>query len=101
MSDDWKPGDLALCPKVYNTGRKNALPGHSGLRPGGIYLVEAVVPYGPSTALVFGGHYTRHPSQGWLSTCFRKIAPLTESEREEALRELRTPHEHRALRKVG
>lgn len=86
MSDDWKPGDLALC--VRRDGG-----GFQPLRfidPGEVVTVAEARNGGwPAIGLSFEesrGFFTFYDSR-----CFRKIKPLTDEEREQALRELRSP----------
>lgn len=91
MSDDWKPGDLAL---AVRDGWCPVRLQHMGIRKGGIYTVSAVAirndDYGRPT-LCIGLPHVREGEPGLNARWFRKINPLTDQEREEALRELSPP----------
>lgn len=90
MADDWSAGDLALCvdtrERVIN-GRIACAGVH--LRKGAIYTVHAILPQssmgtpGPILHLRDGRR-----GGAWR---FRKIKPLSDTEREEALRDLKAP----------
>ena len=88
MSDDWQVGDLALCvddgPDKCD-GRECDPAYLHGLRIGRVFTVTHVVFCKKTGALgicnvneVIGGHALR----------FRKIRPLSEEEKREAMREL-------------
>lgn len=89
MSDDWKPGDLALCVNRDPGPGKRWLYGCK-LRRGGIYTVEAVwrsAQYGP---LLTVREVPCTSNSGGFGTCrFRKINPLTDEERDAFLAELK------------
>lgn len=90
MADDWQAGDLALC--VGGRGRRGVpMPGNTAVRRGGLYPVSEVCPGPGWKALVFEGHHSTHFTRGWHARCFRKIKPLSDAEREEALRDLKAP----------
>lgn len=88
MSDNWQPGDLALC--VRNTDP--VLGSTKRVMPGRIYTVE--FPYwsskGDGLGLMLVGVRSAM-NCGFHAFLFRKIKPLTDEEREEFLRELNTP----------
>lgn len=102
MSENWMPGDLAqrLSPAEI---RSNLPAGYSGdngggtpaaFRVGGLYLVDGVVDWGVAEAgLIFAGKRSTHrPSGGsWSSLGFRKINPLSDEERRQALEDLKLP----------
>lgn len=95
MSDDWKPGDLALCVRGGFTA------GTGGLRhypeAGRPYTVSGVDPAHPfadgTTAglILADGPINHRGARIWAAYRFRKINPLTEAQRETALREMNTP----------
>jgi hypothetical protein len=89
MADDWKAGDLALCVAVRHPRYRGA---SRILRKGRIYTVESVrwSNQDELVALFLVGCRSRK-SGAWPADIFRKIEPLTDAEREEALRELNTP----------
>jgi hypothetical protein len=84
MADDWKPGDLALCVK-----RGRWTEDGDGPQSGAVNLVLGV-DRGPC-----GRIYLK--LEGWpdcdrySAVRFRKIKPLTDEEREQALQELKEP----------
>ena len=97
MADDWKPGDLALCVRVgliecefsIHTGKDAPPPGS----------VEEVVAVGLARD-TFGPHVGRPcgcvdltfaSGKGAVGQRCRKINPLTDEEREEAMRDLKLP----------
>lgn len=80
MSDDWQPGDLALCIKRTHS----AYPGEIATRLVllRVYTVERV---GRPNSRVDGERplglcecKPRQPNSGWPESMFRKIAPGTE-----------------------
>lgn len=91
--DDWKPGDLALC---VNDGKIICAHGHihTGNRSCRRGQTKTVVGFGlnsngsitcPEVSLIFAG------GEEGLARRFRKISPLTEEERQQALRDLTAP----------
>lgn len=86
MADDWKPGDLALCvrPELLASA-------------GGVYTVAEVFWDCGSTdttagwGLIFSDLPATGNFDGYDAERFRKINPLTDEEREEALRDLKLP----------
>jgi hypothetical protein len=104
MSDDWKPGDLALC-----VGEQDG-DGPTFWEPviGGTYHVAAVEIAETGLFLELQEDpYAFDPSWGWGAEIFRKINPLTDEERDEFIRELNirklTPYEAELaeMREVG
>lgn len=94
MADDWQPGDLALCVKrgkwwFSGTG---AINNATAMRAGQIHRVRRVgmSPNGWLT-LWFDGFPGEKFMDGFGACRFRKIKPLTNKEREEALRDLKAP----------
>lgn len=92
MADDWQPGDLALCVKVDE--------GHGArkyIRVGGVYTVTAIAPFRDcfgEVGLSLDGIHPVATSEYlpfFAASRFRKINPLTDAEREEALRDLKAP----------
>lgn len=91
---EWQPGDLALC--VRASSRNNVG------RPGAAYVVEHVVhaggtfngrnvvasPAGDTVGLFFEKHGCKNPA---AASRFRKINPLTDEERRQALEDLKLP----------
>lgn len=98
MADDWKPGDLALC--VNNSTMGGLNPHGRELTVGRAYRVLAVTPPGDwacendGVGLVIDGPRNSGPDGDWHECRFRKINPLTDEEREDALRELNPPVPH-------
>ena len=87
MADDWKAGDLALCVRASDMA-------DNPTSPGGIYQVERAYIHQDEGLLALD--FVGVPNRGayWYGNAFerfRKINPLTDAEREEALRELNTP----------
>lgn len=91
MSDDWKPGDLALCvlggPARCFQGRLENTHGTQTAR-GALYTVRKVSPspYLPDALGVFVDGI----DGGWFPDRFRKIKPLTDEEREQFTANLNT-----------
>lgn len=91
MSDNWQPGDLALCVSLRHPAYSNT---SSKLRVGAIYTVVKV---GRVLARIddFGlGLAEVQPNisgRGYPSKMFRKINPLTEPERASYLADLDEP----------
>lgn len=92
MSDNWQPGDDALCVNARPIQCKAGL--HVGLRAAPEGRLRKVAAVGVSR---FGrdecGCAVLHFTDGrsGLAQRFRKINPLNEAERAAALRELNTP----------
>ena len=90
---DWQAGDLALCVNVSDR-RWNGVLATAGsrFRKGAIYTVAGVhaVTYDgvPGLCLSLVEDTPGRTAAAWR---FRKINPLTDAEREEALRELNAP----------
>jgi hypothetical protein len=90
MSDDWKPGDLALCVRTPRLGNGEVVKGR-------FYDVVRVIrgvrwmggACGP--ALTLAGVRHENPCGGCWSGNFRKINPLNEAEHAAAMRELNAP----------
>ena len=86
MADDWRPGDLALCVK----------PRHP-LRGGACYTVEAIfigrsgTPDAGQIGLVLSGIRLPCSTNSAYHWRFCKLRPLTDEEREQALRDLKLP----------
>lgn len=93
MSDDWKPGDLALCvngqvgcePPLETGSVHTVAEVGWGISEHGEYQLILVLDGIPR--IRWGGRYW-DAHDAWR---FRKIKPLTDEERNEALQELRTP----------
>lgn len=90
MTDNWQPGDLALCVRAGFV-RANIMCGGKGLREGGIYTVAAfwVCPETADECLTLEKDYDA--GEGRLASRFRKIHPLNEAEHASAMRELNAP----------
>ena len=73
MSDDWKPGDLALCLKMGSWEMLAGRPPTCGMpQPGGIYTVVEIISRPPfGMGLLLQGLADHH----FLSTRFRRIPP--------------------------
>lgn len=71
MNDQWGVGDLALCIKTTGNHILHRQIGSGLLAMGGIYTVEAVIPFGIRLA----GHYSSHRTGAWAHIWFRKIHP--------------------------
>ena len=88
MSDNWQPGDLALCVRK---------PKRVSIAVGGIYTVAAVSGFtddlGELGLRLVGVPLPPDPFHYPFiaASRFRKINPLNEAERDAALRELNTP----------
>lgn len=86
MAEDWQVGDLALC--VWGERRSMPIPPNwKSPCKGGLYTVVKVTRGGHSLGLVLTDSHTDNPL-GWLASCFRKIKPLTDEEREQFFAEL-------------
>lgn len=93
MTDNWQPGDLALCVDDSDLSASRGL-----IRKGCLYRVVDVVPPAVwndgsvDVGLIF--EECRHPINAlgdfWCGR-FHKITPLSDAEREEALRDLKAP----------
>ena len=83
--DDWASGDLALCVRV----NEHIDPRSDRPRPGGVYLVSGVVRAAGKVGLQFSA--LRSARAGYLATCFKRIAPLTDEEQRRALEDLDVP----------
>lgn len=90
MADDWQPGDLALCVSLLGSDCPE-------LTVGGVYTVAEVMSgwncHGLERVGLSFGEIV--PSEfgaiAFDAIAFRKIKPLTDAEREEALRDLKAP----------
>lgn len=78
MSDDWQPGDLALCM------RDGPWQYRSGPPAGSVWTVESVIvgdkpgdPHHGHTGLFLAGIRAAGPTGAFHSSCFRKIRPHT------------------------
>jgi hypothetical protein len=83
MSDDWQPGDLALCVSTQNRLMADGAIAAAGkrLRRGALYTVASVLSH--SIGLGRPGMYlelTEQPGQSAGAWRFRKIRPHTEDE---------------------
>lgn len=82
MSDDWKPGDLALCVR----SDRDYCP------VGSVHTVTGVVVSEIGRlGLTFVDVAPRNGKRAFVAARFRKINPLNEAERAAAMRELNAP----------
>lgn len=97
--DDWQAGDLAMC--VDGSGWANYVDGVwevvEGPQTGWSGYVERVTASPPPSGLGAPGemlvmlHFAEWPDmigEGWHAAAFRKIKPLSDEEKREALREI-------------
>lgn len=94
MADDWRKGDLALCVKRGKVWM-HATGGYGGGGPafGQLVTVRRVGFWAPDSMVVLWleGWPGEVFADSFFCSRFRKIKPLTDEEREEALRELKEP----------
>lgn len=78
MSDDWKPGDMALCINPDGWAQRDGVPDVPGPKLGQVYEVQQVwvmcFPDGQYETLVF----SPWANDGYHSENFRKVTPGTE-----------------------
>lgn len=99
MSDDWKPGDLALCVNgVVNPEWSDA----AHPQQGAVYTVTEVTRTAPANSMfprgmgLFLAGLSCASLWGFAAQRFRKINPLTDEERRQALEDLKLPQVHHA-----
>jgi hypothetical protein len=74
MSDDWQPGDLALCVRDYRG--PDSVPTEWSVRVGGVYTVEVYDPFnGGYLELVEDPDKFSPDGAAWDADSFRKIRP--------------------------
>jgi len=78
MSDDWKPGDLAILIRTQKRkGGALYADGQPPMRKGGIYRVESVLWCGGECGLVIEGHYSIRAHRAWAASSFKRVPPHT------------------------
>jgi hypothetical protein len=92
VSDDWKPGDLALCVALEDGGDLLVTPAEPGQVFTVAYARDVTGLRHPVLGPVFGLYLAfdeRQPERwGYKASHFRKIKPLTDEEREQFFADL-------------
>lgn len=91
MSDDWKPGDLALCVKRGQWSNNSGVVPFLGPQAGQVFTVErpCLAPSGALGLILEGVETPRHRNgklAPWGIQRFRKIHPLSIEERNAEIR---------------
>ena len=89
---DWQPGDLALC-VAHGPDAADWAEGDGGPTLGSVHTVERAEWFAADYWNPAGVYlsFAEFPDSDFNALGFRKIKPLSDTEREEALRDLKAP----------